>query len=262
MKSNKKRTILISVLAALTCVGILIGVILAKYTVAWDKEFGLRLVPTGDTNVNAYFRSNILKESEQNATYTVYGKKGWLTIANGLDSKTFAKDDIEYNVAYYIQNGEEWVQYTSDKYTFEGGKYDIEEFELKPISKDGATYNVVKVVATNLSGVGEVLEAVITFEYEKQEIGYRYENGVIYVTVVTNDNGGKYEVDIKAGITPDNSDPNKIFTKAEAGPTTCEVSLNKHTEYEFCFFVTDAEILNVLNADSSKISQYVKFEKK
>lgn len=216
---------------------------------------------TDKLNVNAYFRSNILRDSQQNATYTVYGKEGWLTIANGLDSKTYAADEIEYQVTYYIQNGEEWVQYETAKYTFEGDKYSVDKFELKPIGKEGNVYNTVKVVATNLSGLEETIEAVISFEYTGYEASYRYENGIIYITVVTNDDGGKYEADIKAGISPDNSDPNKVFTTAKVGPTTCEISLKKHTEYEFCFFVTDAEVINELKAESSKVSEYVEIKK-
>ena len=217
---------------------------------------------TDKLNVNAYFRSNILKDSEQNAAYTVYGKEGWLTIANGLDSKTYSTDEIEYKVTYYIQNGEEWVQYKTAKYTFEGNKYCVQKFELKPISRDGNVYNTVKVVANNLSGLEETIEAIISFEYEGYEVSYGYENGVIYLTIVTNDDGGKFEADIHSGVAPDNSDPNQVFTTAEAGPTTCEISLHKHTEYEFCFFVTDAEVIHVLAADGSKVSEYVEIKKK
>ena len=62
---------------------------------------------------------------------------------------------------------------------------------------------------------------------------------MITVKIDTNDMSGDYKFTWPAGIVPDNSDPNEIFTNALKGPSELTVTLNKDTAYEFLFFVTD-----------------------
>ena len=232
-------------------------------TNAWiDGRDGKQGYFTDKFDANAYFRSNILKESEQNVTYTVYGKTAWLTIANGLDSKTYAASEVEYTISLYIQKDGEWVLYDKKAKIFAADEYCVERFTITPITSDGTVYDSVKVVAQNLTGLEETIEAVLTFTYESMQVSYKYENGVIYVTVLTNDDSGEYTATITAGITPDNSDPNKIFTNANVGPSTVDIKLKGHTEYEFCFFVTDATVQGQLEADNSLANGFAEFAKK
>ena len=199
------------------------------------------------------FYSNILKESGALASYSVSGSSTFFTVANGIDSESYAGEDIKYKVELYIDTDADGVfetLHTTKNYTLTGGQYSVQRTDITPLTGGGGvTYHVIKAVATRLTGDLVTLEAVFTLSSVSHSVSYVYDSGILYLTVNTNDEDGEYEFNWVSGIGPDNSDPNLIFTEAAAGPSSLNAYLNKNTEYDFIFFVNTPELRSQLSGD-------------
>lgn len=247
-KNNRKKHILIA-LSILLCIGIAAGAVLAKYAGEWDHAFGLLISPVEqneiDTTLRRYFRSNELLPASEGASYTVNGTEGWFTVANALDSSTVSEDEIQYALTWYVSaDGNSWTEYKEESGTFAANEYKVAKYTVEPVTLEGTVYNYVKVHGETSSFLQEDIEAVYTFLYSDYEVEKTASDGVVSVKLDTNDMDGDYQFTWSAGITPDNSDPNLIFTTASNGPSELTVKLGKNTAYEFLFFVTDAALLD------------------
>lgn len=210
-----------------------------------------------------YFRSNELKPVSQDAAYTVDGYDTWFTVANGLDSNMVSAADVHYTITYFVSdNGTDWVEYSTQSGVFTANTYQKQKFTVAPITKDGVTYNSVKVTASTESFPQEDLLAVFHFTYSGYKADYDYRSGVLRLTVNTNNQSGNFTFGWASGITPDNADPNGTFTFASVGPGTLTVALEQHSVYEYLFFVTDPTLLSSLESDSTQVSTLVTVEKK
>ncbi len=210
---------------------------------------------TNTTQVRlVYFRSNLLKAED--VQYPVKGSSVEITLSNALDSATYSEESISYQLAYYIPDGDGWSLHSSSYGTLSGGSYHTTAVPLSMQTFNGQTK--VKVVANCLSGQMESLSAVFTFEPISYSPSWRVADGVIYVQLTTGADGGQYTFTWGEGITADKSDPNQLFTTAALGATSHTVQLKSWSNYEFCFFATDASVLSTLTEDPSQASQLVK----
>ena len=255
---SKSKITIIIVLAVVLCMGLIAGLTLGKYVQEWEQGFGLIISPLlkdeiEDPADRYYFRSNELLAQSENAAYTVNGTSTWFSVANALDTNTYSKIDVSYTLTWSVSaDGSNWIQYKTESNTFEADRYLVEKYTVEPVTLNGTLYNTVKVEASTGSFKQEVLSAVYTFIYSDPSVEISYASGIITVTLDTNDVAGDFTFAWNAGITPDNSDPNLIFTSASDGPAELTAALRKNTGYTFVFFVTDADVLEKL--DDSLIS--------
>lgn len=249
---SKSKITVIIILSAMLCVGLIAGLVWGKYSQEWQQVFQLLISPLindeiEDPTDRYYFRSNELLAQSENTAYTVNGTSTWFTVANALDSSTFSKIDINYTLTWFVsENGTDWIYYDSKTAVFESvNGYQVENYEVKPITIDDVTYDTVKVTASTSSFRQEDLSAVYTFIYTEPTIEITYSSGVITVTLDTNDFADRFTFTWASGITPDNSDPNRIFSSASDSESTLttEEPLSKNTGYTFVFFVTDVDLL-------------------
>ena len=263
MRRNKRKKRILIVLFVILCLGLTVGLTLGKYAGEWAHNFGLLISPIDqdetDTTLRRYFRSNELLPASEGKTYTVNGTSGWFTVANALDSSTVSEDTIKYTLTWYVSaDGNTWTEHKKETGTFAANEYKKAKYTVEPVTLNGTVYNYVKVHGETSSFLQEDIEAVYTFNYSNYSIETTHSNGVITVKIDTNDMSGDYKFTWPAGIVPDNSDPNKIFTNALTGPSELTVSLNKDTAYEFLFFVTDDTLLD----GSSDITNIISITKK
>ncbi len=211
---------------------------------------------TNRTSVQlVHFRSNLLKDKSEAAQYTVKGSSVELTLSNALDSSTYSDTTVRYQLACYVPDGDGWKLSTSSFIgggPLSGGSYQTVKQTVSVQTVNGVVYNRIKVVANCLSGQMESLEAVFTFDTAPHSASWRFENGVIYLQISTGTEGGQYTFTWEDGITADRSDPNQIFTAAEPGVRNLTADLQSWSSYEFCFFVTDADLLTALTAGTSQ----------
>ena len=242
MSKNKKEKRILIVLLAILCLGLIVGLTLGRYVGEWDQLFGLLISPSDSSEplVPCYFRSNELLPATENASYTVNGMSTWFTVANGLDSSTVSQLDVKYTLTWYIsEDGSAWTEYKTVSATMPANAYTVStKYTVEPVTVGSTVHNYVKVIGSTSSFLQENIEAVYVFQYESATVSKTYADGVVTVRINTNDEPGSYTFAWADGITPDNSDPNGIFTTAAAGPSDKSVTLNSHTVYEFLFFVT------------------------
>ncbi|MBR7100778.1 MAG: BspA family leucine-rich repeat surface protein [Clostridia bacterium] len=214
-----------------------------------------------------YFVSNILKEQYSGASYTVSGSETYFTVSNGLDSSTYSIEDIKYRVELYVDKDADGVFETlisTVNYTLEGGQRSVQRTDITPLTDGyGVTHHRIKAVATKLTGDIEILEAEFNLSSVSHNVAYSYSDGILYVTLNTNDQSGVFRFEWVNGIGPDNSDPNLIFTDAVAGPSSLEtpVSLNQNTKYDFIFFVNSPELRLQLSTDIENANAIVTVSK-
>ena len=241
MEKTKKQKYIQIVLWVMLCLILLTDLTFSRYTGEWDHRFGLFISPSEqfDPTVPLYFRSNTMKPASENATYSVNGTSTWFTVANGQDSSTVSQDDIEYELTWYVSvDGDVWMEYQTQSATLPANEYTVAKYTVEPITVDETVHNFVKVVCETTSFKQENIEALYSFTYEAEEIEVTCADGVITVEIDTNDVPGAYKFEWIEGITPDNSDPNGVFTTSENGPSDKVVTLNLQTHYKFVFFVT------------------------
>ena len=213
---------------------------------------------TDISSLRQYFRSNVLKPVSENAAYAVSGTTAWFTVANALDSSTYAQAEVAYTVTYYIsKDGMDWTKYVTESKSLAANAYSVEKFEVSPVVYSGETYPMVKVEMATRSFLQEDLSAVFDFSCLDIETAYAFADGVITMTVNTKNTGGNFVFYWDSGISPDNSDPIQLFRDAQAGPAELTVALQKNTVYEFLFFVTDPQLLSNLQADASAAESVV-----
>ncbi len=202
-----------------------------------------------------YFRSNLLKPQSEAAQYAVKGSSVEITLSNALDSTAYSDTPVQYQLACYIPDGDGWKLSTSHYGSLDGGSYNTVKETVTVQSESDR----VKVVANCLSGQMESLEAVFTFDTVPGSATWRLEDGVIFLQLTTGTQGGQYTFSWDAGIAADQSDPNQIFTAVSPGDTGCTVQLQSWSSYEFCFFVTDAAVLQELTGNEAKLAELVQF---
>ena len=260
MSTNKKRGLII--LSVLLCIGLVAGIALGKYSGEFKNAFGLLISPIEqiktDTTLRRYFRSNELLPASDNATYAINGTSGWFTVANALDTKTVSQDTISYTLTWYVSaDGNTWTEHKKETGTFAKDHYTTAKYTVAPVTVGETVYNNVKVVGKTSSFLQEDIEAIYIFTYSDYVMETACSNGIITIKIDTNDMSGDYQFSWPAGIVPDNSDPNKIFTAALAGPSEFTANLKNNTAYEFLFFVTDNSLLSG-STDGSNIISVVK----
>ena len=213
---------------------------------------------TGPGSEKYYFRSNELMPVSQNVSYTVDGTAGWFTVANALDSQTWSTGVVDYTLSYFVsEDGNDWISYQTGEHTMDAGRYQVDKYELAPIQVNDTTYHWIKVTATTTSFLQEDLQAVYHFVPTGLSTEYGYADGVITLTIHTNNHAGTYRIGWASGIAPDNSDPSGTFSDAAAGASTLDVYLEKNTVYQYLFFVTDSAVLSALEGDASQAGSYV-----
>ena len=240
---RKKRLIIIALLVLCSC--LVVCFTFAKYAGEWDLGFGLLLSPTDKTDTTAerrYFRSNELLPASKGAEYTVNGTSTWFTVSNSLDSNTMSEARVDYTLTWYVSDdGTQWTEHKKESASFVANQYKVEKYTVAPVTSGDVVYNHVKVVGKATSFTHESIEATYNFVYADYTVSTTYADGIVKVTLHTNDVTDGYKFTWVAGITPDNSDPNTIFASAATGPSEMAgVTLKGHTVYEFLFFVTDA----------------------
>lgn len=209
-----------------------------------------------------YFRSNSLKPVSENAVYTVDGADTWFTVANGLDSTMVSQGQVNYTLTYDIStDGVTWQAYDSKTGSLPANTYTVQKYAVAPVTADGTTYPWIKVTASTTSFQQEDICAVFCFVSTGYAVNRTYESGVIKLTVNTNSQSGSFTFAWAEGITPDNSDPSGTFATAAIGPGALTASLDKHTVYDYLFFVTDPTLLANLESDSTQITTLVTVEK-
>ena len=241
MEKIKKQKYIQIVLWVMLCLVLLTDLTFSRYAGEWDHSFGLLVSPSDqyDLTVQLYFRSNTLKPESEEAAYPVNGTSTWFTVANGLDSSTVSQDDIEYELTWYASvDGVTWTEYKNQSATLPAGEYTVAKHTVEPIIINETMHNFVKVVGATTSFKQENIEATYSFTYEAEDIELTYADGIITVSIDTNDVSGSYKFEWIEGITPDNSDPNGVFTAAVSGPSSKVVTLNLQTAYKFVFFIT------------------------
>ena len=256
MRKNKKLLILLSVLLG---IGLLAGLALGKYTGEWKNTFGLLISPVEqsetDNTLRRYFRSNELLPASENAKYTVHGTSGWFTVANALDKSTVSEDTISYSLTWYVsEDGNTWSEYRRENGSFTKNSYQVAKYTVTPVTIEGVTFNHIKVAGKTSSFLQENIEASYHFTYSNYTTETAYENGVLTIKIDTNDMSGDYQFSWPAGVTPDNSDPNGIFTQALVGPTEVTVTLKHNTDYTFLFFITDKDLQDAASSGTNVIS--------
>lgn len=256
MNKKKRYTIWAVLLAVTLILSLGIGYVLAKYTITWERGFGLHIYPKVTEDLSGqpiYFQSNMLRPSIEGVQYDITGVDSWFSLANGLDSHTYSVDRVKYTLSYqvYDETGGVWVGVPalSTTETLQENQYSVVHHEVAPITVGGVTYNKIRVTATCQTGTPVILDAIFVFSYEPIHVTYSYADGVIHMQVTTNEQHGNFTFTWKNGILPDTSDPNLILKGAVASDGTHTAALNAHTVYEFCFFITDAELLAAVTAD-------------
>ena len=247
MRTNKRKKYIPIVLFVILTVGLVAGLTFGKYAGEWKNPFGLLISPVGNNNVDTtlrrYFRSNELFPESESDVYAINGTSGWFTVANALDTNTVSQDTVNYTVTWYVLDGTDtWTEYKKQNGSVAADVYRVDKYEVAPVTINGIVYDNIKVVAKTSSFLQEDIEAVYSFSYSDYQVITTYSNGVFTVTVDTNDMPGNYLFTWPAGIVPDNSDPNRIFTSALLGPSSLTARLNANTEYEFLFFVADSTL--------------------
>lgn len=209
-----------------------------------------------------YFLSNELSSSSP--SYIVNGTTAWFTVANALNSTTYANAPVVYTLSWSVsEDGMAWTSYkTESDVLLPGNGRVVEKYGFGPIEENGTVYNWVKVQAFTASFTQDDIEAVYQFDYNDHDVEVSYDGGVITVTLNTNNFDGDFEFSWLKGITPDNSDPTGLFKDAAVGPADITVKLKKNTEYEFLFFVTDSELIQALKDGSSHAEEAVTVKKK
>ena len=208
---------------------------------------------TADTII--YFRSNLLKEN--GASYTVNGEFAKFTLANAVDSNVFSSVEIDYYLVYYIEKDGEWVNTDTQSANFFANGFYKADHTVAPITYDGTVYNKVKVLAQCKTGQLNSLEAIFEFTSTPHEISYSFDGYGIYTRIITSDAGGAYTFTWGAGISPDNSDPNRIFTNASISDTPFTAELEPYRVYEFYFIINDQTLLNDVKANEALIESLV-----
>lgn len=256
MRRKKLYSLCAILLAVTLLLSLGVGYILAKYTITWERGFGLHIYPKtadGLSGMPIYFKSNLLKPVGEAAQYDVAGNQSWFSLANALDSHTYSRDKIQYTLEYqvYDEGTGAWLDVPSMTATayLEGNQYSVEHHEVTPITQSGITYDTVKVTARCKTGEPVVLEAAFRFAYSPIDVSYHYAAGVIYMTVNTNELHGNFQFTWKEGILPDTSDPNLVLNHANPSDLALTYPLNAHTIYEFCFFITDADLLTLIESN-------------
>ena len=248
MKDNKIKRRIPTVLLIVLCISLVAGLALGKYAGEWKNVFDLLISPitqnTTDPSLRRYFRSNELRPASENATYAVNGTESWFTVANALDQSTVSQDTVLYTLTYYISESEgSWTAYQTESVSLTKDVYDVKKHTVSPITKNGTVYNTVRVEAKTSSFLQESIEATYTFTYSDYSVQTSASGGVITLAIDTGDMSGDYRITWIAGITPDNSDPNKMLTHAQNGPSEATVTLKHNTDYVFLFFITDDSLL-------------------
>ncbi len=192
----------------------------------------------------AYFESNVLRAGGRD--YTVEGTEATFVISNSIDSSTHSQIALRYLLTVEIFKDGAWVEHTTEWRSMAANRMVTDELSVTPITVDGVTYDRVRVTAACASGSLDALTAEFIFTYGEYTAEYSYADGVIYLALQTQDRGGEYGFAWVSGIAPDNSDPNLIFTDAEASALGLNGELKEYTAYEFCFFVTDAGLRSAL----------------
>ena len=231
---KKKIIILISVLLAALLL-FAIGFTAAKYV---DE------IKSGIINfktVKYYFRSDVLVEDEEPETIEVRGAKATVTLANALNKDKVSDIDIKYDLKYYVYKDDGWfnVESMNEEKTLEKGSFKTVTSDVYPIEYKGVVYSKVKIEASSTEPYTKTLRGIFNFTYTPHSIAYSYDYwiGVISVRIVTNDEGGIYEISWSENIVPDNADPNGILTSAVAGPSSVQANLLPNSNYVFNFIV-------------------------
>ena len=231
---KKKLIILLSVLLSAALL-FAIGFTAAKYV---DE------IKTGIINfrtVKFYFRSDVLVEEEEPDTIEVHGASASFNLSNAANTGKISDVDIKYGLKYYIYKDDAWfnVESMNEEKTLAKGNFVVESAEVSPIEYEGTVYSKVKVEAKSTEPYEKTLRAIFNFNYTPHSLSYSYDYwiGVITLRIVTNDEGGTYEISWSENVLPDNADPNGVLTSAVAGPSSVEATLKPHSNYVFNFFV-------------------------
>lgn len=202
-----------------------------------------------DRSYIVYFRSNLLLESAMGASYTINGVGSWFSIANALDSLTYSKIPVRYQLSYQIFKDGAWVTVSNENRTMAANEYISSTYSVTPITVDGVTYDDVKVIAQCLTGLTPPrLEAVFHFNYTPMSVSYVYEGaGAIHMIVDTNDMAGNVTFTWAGGVNSDDADANNILQTAVSGVS--KHNLMAHTKYDFYFMIADLALLEAVEAD-------------
>jgi len=194
----------------------------------------------------AYFESNVLRAGGRD--YTVEGTEATFVISNSTDSATHSQIALRYLLTVEIFKDGAWVEHTTEWRSMAANRMVTDELSVTPVTVDGVTYDRVRVTAACASGSLDALSAEFIFTYGEYNAEYSYGNGVIYLTLQTQDRGGEYSFAWVSGIAPDNSDPNLVFSNVESSALGLSGELNEYTAYQFCFFVTDTGLRAALES--------------
>ena len=245
---------LIYILIVMTLLTTLSGVVVARYISTMDPKTGTLSTPV------YFFRSNALTET--GGRYTVNGKYTELLLTNGAGSDEYSNIDIEYTVYYSVQTASgAWVRVLDEDFTFSGDEYQKRTITVAPIVYDSLVgseiCNTVLVEAVSRTPYEKTLSAVFTFNYSGYESAVSYDGGVITLVIRTNSDSGAFTLGWTDGITPDNSDPNRILTGVTSGMRSVGATLSEGTIYELKFFVTDAGLLGRLESGEASAESIV-----
>ena len=240
-----KKSYLITILSALACVLLTAATVsLAKYVNSLDSSDSPVTAPT------FFFNSNVLSGSHSVDTApvkTVNGKSTEVTLTNGAGSDEFSSLKIDYTVKYSVYTDSGWREAKVENYSFDVGGYHEKTLTVKPTLYGGITYDKVLVEATSSAPYVKTLVGVFEFEYSGYAWSADYADGVITLRVHTNYDSGSFAFAWTDGITPDNSDPNLIFSGVTSSMRSLTASLKEKTSYEFKFFVTGSSLRSELD---------------
>lgn len=197
-----------------------------------------------------YFRSNVLVENTDMSLLepvAVNGKRTSVTIANGAGEHSFSDSDITWTLRYYVDMGEGFVPVPGTDETHQLERettLTTETLTITPVSYEGVVYNDVIVEAKSVAPYQKTLRVRLQFAYQAHSITYAYqqEAGVITLQVTTNADAGRYTLNWKYPLIPDNADPTGILATAQAAPDdniglSLTAELAGYTTYRLYFFI-------------------------
>lgn len=241
-----RRTLLVSLAAAVVLTACAVGGIYAKYVYDRDR-FGLVATP------NFYFQSDLL--SADGAEYKLNSgtKAITFTLTNSADDLRFSDEEISYTV-------------TSDGGSLSVGAGTLEKGEKRTVTvtltglEDGKTYTVT---AVGTAGFEETLTATFTVQSDAHAVYMHTDTSnpaFVVLTVWTKDLAGTVTVTIPEGLIPDNTDPN--MRDLTTGEESFAFTLDKYSSASYRFFVGTWDKTTpfgvTLNGEPAKVESQLK----
>ena len=223
-----KRTLLLSLVAAVLLTTAVVSGIYAKY-VYGGKEFGTVSAPS------FYFQSDLLAAEDESGAYVLNSGTDRIsfTLTNSADALRHSDHDISYS--YTIKS--EGVLLKSGSGTLEKGRQSIVTVELTDL-EDGKTYDVE---AVGTAGFAQVLRASFTVLSDDKDVymntAIDQSGAFVVLTVWTTALDGDVTVTVPEGLIPDNTDPKMADLTIDT--RSISFSLGQYSSLSFRFFVGD-----------------------